>query len=180
MPTQLNQEAGRVLERKISSLGIHVHSGAKIQEAVLDDGGKVKGLKFIPNGETEPIILDVDMVVVSCGVRPRDEVARGCGLALGGRGGVKVDSSLCSSDPSIYALGEVVSIGGVFCYGLWAPGVDQAGALVKNLVDGGGSASYEKSDLSTNLKLLGVDVATFGSDESFWFSASSTARIQKL
>eukprot|EP00439_Symbiodinium_sp_Y106_P087319 s181_g45.t1 len=169
MPTQLNQEAGKALERKISSLGIHVHSGAKIHEAVLDDGGKVKGLKFIPNGETEPIILDVDMVVVSCGVRPRDELARGCGLELGGRGGVKVDSSLCSSDPSIYALGEVASIGGMFCYGLWAPGVDQAEALVKNLVDGAGSASYEKSDLSTKLKLLGVDVASFGSDESFWF-----------
>ena len=169
MPTQLNQEAGKALERKISSLGIHVHSGAKINEAVLD-GGKVKGLKFIPHGETEPIVLDVDMIVVSCGVRPRDELARGCGLELGGRGGVKVDSSLCSSDPSIYALGEVASIGGAFCYGLWAPGVDQAEALVKNLVDGAGSASYEKSDLSTKLKLLGVDVASFGSDESFWFN----------
>ena len=54
MPTQLNEEAGKALERKISSLGINVHSGAKIQEAVLD-GGKVKGLKFIPHGETEPI-----------------------------------------------------------------------------------------------------------------------------
>eukprot|EP00403_Amphidinium_massartii_P032789 CAMPEP_0178435172 /NCGR_PEP_ID=MMETSP0689_2-20121128/33794_1 /TAXON_ID=160604 /ORGANISM="Amphidinium massartii, Strain CS-259" /LENGTH=1070 /DNA_ID=CAMNT_0020057243 /DNA_START=47 /DNA_END=3259 /DNA_ORIENTATION=+ len=169
MPTQLNEGAGRALERKISNLGINVHSGAKIQEAVLDESGKVKGLKFIPNGEMDPIVLDVDMVVVSCGVRPRDELARGCGLEVGGRGGVKVDSGLKSSDPNIYALGEVASIGGVFCYGLWAPGVDQADALVQNLVDGEGSACYEKSDLSTKLKLLGVDVASFGSDESFWF-----------
>ena len=127
MPTQLNEAAGRALQRKIAALGIHVHAGVKIQEAVLSDG-KVSGLRFTEQGATEPELLDVDLIVVSCGVRPRDELAKACGLEIGGRGGVKVDSNLCSSDPSIYAIGEVASIGGNFCYGLWAPGVDQAEA----------------------------------------------------
>jgi NAD(P)H-dependent nitrite reductase large subunit/NAD(P)H-dependent nitrite reductase small subunit len=111
----------------------------------------------------------VDIIVVSCGVRPRDELARGCGLELGGRGGVKVDANLRSSDENIYAIGEVAAIGGSLCYGLWAPGVEQADALVKNLVDGAGTVEYKGSDLSTKLKLLGVDVASFGRTLDFWF-----------
>ena len=79
-----------------------------------------------------------------------------------GRGGVKVDGGLRTADPSIYAIGECAPIGGSFCYGLWAPGVEQAEVLVKNLVDGPGSAEYSSSDLSTMLKLLGVGVASFG------------------
>merc|ERR1719190_347227 len=110
-------------------------------------------MKVIEKGAEEAVTIDVDVVVVSCGVRPRDELAKGCGLEIGGRGGVKVDAGLRSSDPSIYAIGEVAAIGGSFCYGLWAPGVEQAEVLVKNLVEGPGAAQYVKSDLSTKLKL---------------------------
>ena len=63
----------------------------------------------------------------------------------------------------------MAAIGGNFCYGLWAPGVEQADVLVKNLVDGEGTAEYVKSDLSTKLKLMGVDVASFGRTSDFWF-----------
>jgi len=168
MPTQLNKTAGAVLAKKIEALDIQVHIGVKILEVVLS-AGKVVGIKIIENGTEEPIVLDVDIVVVSCGIRPRDELAKGCGLELGGRGGVKVDSGLRTADPSIYAIGECASINGNFCYGLWAPGVEQAEVVVKNLVDGPGSAEYASSDLSTKLKLLGVDVASFGSHNDFFF-----------
>jgi nitrite reductase (NADH) large subunit len=168
MPTQLNETAGLVLTKKIEALDIKVHAGIKIQEVVLEEG-RVAGIKIVEKGASEPSILKTDMVVVSCGVRPRDELAKQCGLELGGRGGVKVDSGLQSSDPSIYAIGEVAAIGGTFCYGLWAPGVEQADTLVQNLVAGTKEKEYIKSDLSTKLKLMGVDVASFGRDESFWF-----------
>jgi nitrite reductase (NADH) large subunit len=168
MPTQLNETAGLVLTKKIEDLDIKVHAGVKIQE-VVHEGGKVVGIKVIERGAEEPTIIEVDIVVVSCGVRPRDELAKACGLEMGGRGGVKVDTGLCSSDPDIYAIGEVAAIGGSFCYGLWAPGVEQAEVLVKNIVEGPGTAEYHKSDLSTKLKLMGVDVASFGRDETFWF-----------
>jgi nitrite reductase (NADH) large subunit len=167
MPTQLNEAAGRVLTKKIEALDIKVHTGVKILE-VVHDHEKVVGIKVIENGAAEPVTIAVDIVVVSCGVRPRDELAKGCGLEIGGRGGVKVDTGLQSSDPSIYAIGEVAAIGGTFCYGLWAPGVEQAEVLVKNLVEGPGAAQYVKSDLSTKLKLLGVEVASFGRSMDFW------------
>mmetsp|Transcript_47884 Transcript_47884/g.113790 ORF Transcript_47884/g.113790 Transcript_47884/m.113790 type:complete len:1081 (-) Transcript_47884:201-3443(-) len=168
MPAQLNEAGAKALERKITSLGISVHTGAQVQEAVLTDG-KVTAIKYLAKGDSELTTIDMDMIVVSAGVRPRDELAKACGLELGHRGGVKVDTGLRSSDPSIFAIGEVASIGGDFCYGLWGPGIDQADALVKNLVDGDGSACYIKSDLSTKLKLMGCDAASFGYDESFWF-----------
>ena len=132
MPTQLNEAAGSVLTKKIEDLDIKVHAGVKIQEVLLEDG-KVVGIRVFEKGANEPCDLKVDMVVVSCDVQPRDELAKKIGFELGGRGGVRDNSSLQSSDPSIYAIGEVASIGGTFCYGLWAPGVEQAEALVANL-----------------------------------------------
>jgi nitrite reductase (NADH) large subunit len=50
------------------------------------------------------------MAIVSCGIKPRDELARDCGLELGPRGGVKVDSKLRTSDPDIYAIGEAACL----------------------------------------------------------------------
>eukprot|EP00441_Pelagodinium_beii_P007343 CAMPEP_0197703570 /NCGR_PEP_ID=MMETSP1338-20131121/125504_1 /TAXON_ID=43686 ORGANISM="Pelagodinium beii, Strain RCC1491" /NCGR_SAMPLE_ID=MMETSP1338 /ASSEMBLY_ACC=CAM_ASM_000754 /LENGTH=1065 /DNA_ID=CAMNT_0043287467 /DNA_START=51 /DNA_END=3248 /DNA_ORIENTATION=+ len=168
MPTQLNEAAGSCLTKKIEALDIKVHAGVKINEVLLE-GERAVGLKVVEKGAAEATDLKVDLIVVSCGVRPRDELAKACALEMGSRGGVKVDSGLQTSDPAIFAIGEVASIGGNFCYGLWAPGVEQADTLVKNLVDGAKRVEYFKSDLSTKLKLMGVDVASFGRDESFWF-----------
>merc|ERR1719436_1458790 len=130
----------------------------------------------------EEFFLELDMLVVSAGIRPRDELARTSGLAVGQRGGVLVNDRLQSSDPRIFALGEVACHKGM-CYGLIAPGWDQASVLAKNFedatwglkgrkADGGAEPEpplYEGSDLSTKLKLLGVDVASFGRSLDFWF-----------
>ena len=125
MPTQLNDIGGQVLMKKINDLGVHVHCGVQIKRVVLDDG-KVTGIELVEKGAESATILETDLVNVSCGVRPRDKLARQCGLEMGARGGVKVDAGLRSSDESIYAIGEVAAIGGNMCYGLWAPGVEQA------------------------------------------------------
>ena len=168
MPTQLNEAAGSVLTKKIEDLGVHVHCGVQIRRVVLDGSNKVTGIEFLDKGAEESTVLETDMIIVSCGVRPRDELARQSGLELGARGGVKVNAGLQSSDKDIYAIGEVASIGGSFCYGLWAPGVEQAETLVQNLQEPG-KAEYLASDLSTKLKLLGVEVASFGRSSDFWF-----------
>ena len=79
----------------------------------MDARGCCASVRIVEKGATKPVVIEVDMVVVSCGVRPRDELARGCGLEVGERtGGVKVDGGLRSSDPVIYALGEVAPVGG--------------------------------------------------------------------
>jgi len=180
MPTQLDQGGGKALQSKIEEMGIEVHTGSRLQSLVVENG-KVTGVKLTDSAHEEPYILELDMLVVSAGIRPRDELARGCGIEIGARGGVVVDSRMRSSDPTIFALGEVASYKGM-CYGLIAPGWEQAGVLAKNFEDatwglkktssrpaGGEAPLYEGSDLSTKLKLLGVDVASFGSTTDFWF-----------
>jgi nitrite reductase (NADH) large subunit len=178
MPAQLDEGGGKALQSKITEMGITVHTGSRLQSLVVE-GNRVKGVEMTDSEHPEPYVLELDMLVVSAGIRPRAELARECGLAIGPRGGVVVDSRMRSSDPKIFAIGEVASYEGM-CYGLIAPGWDQASVLAKNFEDatwglqkkGKATAvppTYEGSDLSTKLKLLGVDVASFGSTTDFWF-----------
>lgn len=169
MPAQVGQSAGMILRSKVEALRVTVHTSVQLLEVHSDDTDGVGALRFIEAGEE--VVLAVDLLVVSCGVRPRDELARVCGLELGAKGGVKVDTQLrSSSDPHIYAVGEVASLNGAPCYGLWAPGVEQARVLASTLGCPRKNLRYHGSDLSTKLKLLGVDIASFGGDASFWTS----------
>src|SRR5439155_22206434 len=95
----------------------------------------------------------------AAGVGARDELARSAGLAIGARGGVVVDESCRTSADNVYAVGECAEIGGRV-YGLVAPGYAMAEVVADRLV--GGSATFPGADTSTKLKLLGVDVASFG------------------
>ena len=107
----------------------------------------------------EGAALDVDVVVFAVGVRPRDELAREAGLEVGERGGVVVDDSCATADPAVWAVGEVACIGGR-TLGLVAPGYTMAEIVADRLL--GGEGTFPGADLSTKLKLLGVDVASFG------------------
>ena len=154
MPRQVDASGGELLRSAISSLGVQVHLAARI-DTLLDDGqGCVSGVRFA-DGET----LNSDMVIVSTGIRPRDYLARTAGLSIGERGGIIVDDTLSSSDPSVYAIGENVLHRGMV-YGLVAPGYDMAEVLARRLL--GEDIRFEGGDLSTKLKLMGVDVASFG------------------
>jgi nitrite reductase (NADH) large subunit len=154
MPVQVDDAGGKMLKRKIEDMGIGVHV-AKSTECIFDnDTGRVAGLKFA-DGQT----LETDMVVFSAGIRPRDELARACGIEVGERGGIVINDSCRTSDPSIYAIGECALHSGRI-YGLVAPGYTMARALAEVLT--GGEARFEGADLSTKLKLLGVEVASFG------------------
>jgi len=155
MPRQIDDSGSRILVRKIEALGVAVHLNKSVQEVC--GNGYVKGLRF-----QDDTMLDVDMIIVSAGICPRDDLARACGLVIGERGGICVDDHLQTSDQSIYAIGEVVSHKGL-TYGLVAPGYLMADALATNLT--GGHASFVGTDLSAKLKLLGVDVASFGQYE---------------
>ncbi|MDF2583092.1 MAG: nitrite reductase large subunit, partial [Mycobacterium sp.] len=103
--------------------------------------------------------IEAGVVIFAAGVRPRDELAREAGLELAQRGGVMTDLSCVTSDPDIYAVGEVAAIEGR-CYGLVGPGYTSAEVVADRLL--GGAAEFPEADMSTKLKLLGVDVASFG------------------
>lgn len=153
MPAQLDERGGRTLTGRIEGLGITVHTGVAVS-AIEAPGGRVAGVRL-----ADGTVIKTDVVVFSAGVRPRDELAPRANLAVGERGGFLVDSHCRTVDERIWAVGECASVGGV-CYGLVAPGYAMADVVVDQLL--GGDAEFPGADLSTELKVLGVDVASFG------------------
>ncbi len=153
MPVQLDDAGGSSLVRHIEGLGVHVHCGSATQRVVEGGDGRAAGLDL---GDQT---IDADVVVFSAGIRPRDELARACGLPVAERGGVLVDEQCRTEDPHVFAVGECAAPGGRM-YGLVAPGYSMAEVVVDHLL--GGDGSFTGADMSTKLKLLGVDVASFG------------------
>ena len=153
LPRQVDDAGSSLLIKEIEALGVQVRVDTSTKEIV--GNGKVEGMVF-NSGEA----LDVGMVIVSAGIRPRDELARECGVAVGERGGVVVNDHLQTSDPDVYAIGEVAQHAGMV-YGLVAPGYDMADVLAARLT-GDDTRTFAGADLSTKLKLMGVDVASFG------------------
>ena len=152
MPRQLDEVSAEVLKLKINALGVDIHLN-KVTEEIAGNG-KVEGLKF-KDGQ----FLPVDMVVISAGIRPRDEIAKESGLETGERGGIVVDENMLTSDKDIYAIGECALYNSMI-YGLVAPGYEMADAAIAHL--SGDAKSFKGADMSTKLKLIGVDVASFG------------------
>ncbi|MBE1498530.1 nitrite reductase (NADH) large subunit [Amycolatopsis lexingtonensis] len=152
MPLQVDEGGGSLLRRLITDLDVTVHTGTST-DAIEADGSRL--LAKLGNG-TE---LDVDLVVFSAGVRPRDDLARQSGLDVGPRGGVLTDASCRTSDPAVYAIGECAAVEGKV-YGIVAPGYAMAEIVAAQLT--GGSGEFPEPDTSTKLKLMGVDVASFG------------------
>src|SRR3954453_2912061 len=154
MALQLDDTGGAVLRRRIEDLGVEVHTATSTKEIIAGQDGRVRALRFA-NGDE----LEVDLLVFSAGIRPRDELARAAGLPIGERGGIVIDQSCRTADAAIYAIGECASYEGR-CYGLVAPGYQMARAAVADLC--GGDDVFTGFDMSTKLKLLGIDVASFG------------------
>ncbi|OKK07965.1 nitrite reductase [Streptomyces sp. CB03234] len=155
MPVQVDEGGGAALLRTIENMGLIVHTGTGTQE-VLTENGSVTGMA-LSDGTT----VATDMVVFSAGVRPRDQLARDCGLAVGERGGIAVDEQCRTSDPAVYAIGECALAADGRVYGLVAPGYEMALTAAATIADEQGQA-FTGADMSTKLKLLGVDVASFG------------------
>ncbi|HEX4382867.1 MAG TPA: nitrite reductase large subunit NirB, partial [Myxococcales bacterium] len=153
MSMQIDDDGARILRGKIEALGVSVHTGKNTTQIVSEEG-RVSRLLFADGG-----MLETDMVVFSAGIRARDELARDCGLAVGERGGITIDERCHTSDPDILAIGECAHYRGR-TYGLVGPGYQMARVAVSSLNDGNGSLGH--FDMSTKLKLLGVDVASFG------------------
>lgn len=153
MPRQLDAAGAGMLKRKMEALGIQIHLNKNTTQ--FDGVFSVNGLSF-----TDGTALEVDMVVISAGIRPRDELAKQAGLAVGPRGGIVVNDELQTSDTDIYAIGEC-ALHKNMIYGLVAPGYEMAEVVVNNLANPS-LKSFRAFDMSTKLKLIGVDVASFG------------------
>ena len=152
MPRQVDSAGSAMLQLKLKQLGLNVH----LNKSTLSINGadKIESLSF--NDDSS---LAVDMLVISAGIRPRDELAKLAGLETGMRGGIVVNEKMQTSDEFIYAIGECALYEGMI-YGLVAPGYEMADIAVTHLI--GNEKSFYGYDMSTKLKLIGVDVASFG------------------
>ncbi|RBM19050.1 nitrite reductase large subunit NirB [Streptomyces sp. PT12] len=166
MAIQVDEGGGAALRRTVENLGLVVHTGVGGQEITRGAAGEVTGIA-LSDGST----VAADLVVFSAGVRPRDQLAREAGLAVGERGGVVVDERCRTADPAVYAIGECARAVDGTVYGLVAPGYEMATtaaeAIARDLSPeqpqrAGGGPAFTGADTSTKLKLLGVDVASFG------------------
>ena len=153
MPRQLDQSASDMLQSKIEELNIGIHLNKVTQ--YIDGEESIKGMMFANDD-----LLKVDMLVISAGIKPRDELARVSGLVVGERGGVVVNNQMLTSDPYIYAIGEVALYTGMI-YGLVAPGYEMADVAAEQILKGN-KTMRDTIDMSTQLKLIGVEVASFG------------------
>ena len=153
MGVQLDEGGSKMLRRKIEALGVFVHTNKATKEIV---DGKACRLRMNFADDSH---LDTDMIVFSAGIRPYDQVARAAGLEIAPRGGIVVDYHCRTSDSDIYAIGECANFGN-FIYGLVAPGYRMAEAAASQLTPE--KQAFHGADMSTKLKLLGVDVGSIG------------------
>ena len=153
MSVQLDDGGAGLLKQKIEELGVSVLIDKNTIKIV--DGDQCKHKMVFSDG-TE---LETDLILYSAGIRPRDDLAAQSGLKIANRGGVIIDDHCLTSDKNIYAIGECASWHDQ-TFGLVAPGYAMARTVVNQLA--GGDAFFTGADMSTKLKLNGVDVASIG------------------
>ncbi len=153
MPVQLDDGGAALLKRKIENLGVRVHCSKAT--TIISEGETCQNKMVFADGET----LETDIVLFSAGIRPRDDLAEKVGLTLGPRGGILIDNQCQTSDPDVFAIGECALHDGI-TYGLVAPGYAMAQVVVDQLNNK--TATFEGADMSTKLKLMGVDVGSIG------------------
>ncbi len=154
MAVQVDDFGGALLKDKIQELGVTVHTSTGTQEII--DGESCKHRMVF--GEDKH--LETDLIVFSAGIRPQDALARACELELGERGGIVVNDHCVTSDNDVYAIGEVALWNGRI-FGLVAPGYQMAEIAAEHLMEKT-EKSFQGADMSTKLKLMGVDVASIG------------------
>ena len=154
MVVQVDDGGGAMLRKKIEQLGVHVHTSKNTRQIIEGENCRYK-MEFADNSE-----LETDMIVFAAGIRPRDQLARECGLEIGERGGIVINNHCQTSAPNVYAIGEC-ALWNNRIFGLVAPGYQMAQVTVEHLLDKP-DALFAGADMSTKLKLMGVDVGSIG------------------
>ncbi|HEY7885228.1 MAG TPA: nitrite reductase large subunit NirB [Cellvibrionaceae bacterium] len=153
MAVQLDEGGGNLLRRKIEAMNVEVHTEKATQKIVAGEQCRYR-MEFADGSH-----LETDMILFSAGIRPQDALARECNIAIGERGGIMVDNNCLTSVPDVYAIGEC-ALWDNKIFGLVAPGYQMAKVAMSHIC--AGDEQFTGADMSTKLKLLGVDVASIG------------------
>ncbi|MBX2920840.1 MAG: NAD(P)/FAD-dependent oxidoreductase [Chitinophagaceae bacterium] len=152
MAKQLDEEGAALLQQHLVHAGLHVCCNKQVHRITGD--AKTEAIVC-----ADGTVLAADVVVISAGIRPRDELARECGLTLGEHGGITVNNYNLTSDGDIYAIGECAFAAGKI-WGLAAPCFEMAEVVAARL------AKIYKVFLGNafliTLKIMDVRVISFG------------------
>ena len=154
MAVQVDEGGGELLRSRIEALGVSVHTGKNTTR--IEEGEAARHRMVFADGG----FLETDVIVVSAGIRPRDELARDCGLDVAPRGGIAINGDCRTSDENIFAIGECAAFEGRV-FGLVAPGYQMARIAAARILEAEEPA-FAGADMSTKLKLLGVEVGSIG------------------
>ncbi|WP_068716560.1 nitrite reductase large subunit NirB [Vibrio tritonius] len=155
MAVQLDHDGGELLRRKIEAMGVNVHTEKATTEIVAGESARYR-MNFADGSH-----LETDMIVFSAGIRPRDELARNSTISIGERGGIVINNHCQTNYDDIYAIGEC-ALWNNQIFGLVAPGYQMAKVAAQHILTPEQAAEFTGADMSTKLKLLGVDVASIG------------------
>jgi nitrite reductase (NADH) large subunit len=150
MDRQLDGPAGELLKSLLERKGIEVLLHANTARIAGDT--RVEGVEL-----TDGRLLAADAVIFAAGIRPNIALAKDAGIPV--NRGIVVDDHMQTGIAGVFALGECAEHRGT-CYGLVEPAYEQARVLARHLA--GGSACYNGSVVSTNLKVSGVGVFSAG------------------
>jgi nitrite reductase (NAD(P)H) len=156
---QLDSDAGGLVVTQVRDLGLDVLLGKRVGKIEVTEDNAVRGVVF-EDGEK----MECSTICFAIGIKARDELARKAGIKCADRGGgIVVGEDLKTSAEDIYAIGECASWENQ-TFGLIAPGIEMADVLSFNLTQAKAHSyrKFKRPDLSTKLKLLGVEVASFG------------------
>nr|WP_158926319.1 nitrite reductase large subunit NirB [Acidisphaera sp. S103] len=151
MERQLDETAGRLLQRDLTERGIAFFTNGQTEEVTGTE--RVTGVR-LADGREAP----ADLVVVAIGIRPETDLARAAGLEV--NRGIVVNDNMSTSDPDIFAIGECAEHRGQVV-GLVAPIWDMARVCAHHLA-GGETLSYAAQATATRLKITGIDVYSAG------------------
>ena len=154
MERQLDDVAGRLLQKSLVERGMKFLIGAHTQELVGGEDGRVKSVKFKDGTE-----VPADLVCMAVGIRPNTGLAEKMRLHVN-RGIVVSDTMQTTTDARIYAVGECAAHRGI-AYGLVAPLFEQGKVLANHLAMFG-IGRYTGSLTSTKLKVTGIDLFSAG------------------
>ena len=171
MPVQLDDLGGTALKNRIESLGVTVHVSRATQS--IEPGNEFRYRMCFADGES----LETDLVVFSAGIRAQTALAQQAGLQIAAKGGVIIDEHCRSSDAHIYAIGECASFEDCV-FGLVAPGYQMARIVAAALCEAD-ELPFSGADMSTKLKLLGVDVGSIGDAHAITPGAKSYRLIDE-
>ncbi|OXT07116.1 CoA-disulfide reductase [Thermoanaerobacterium thermosaccharolyticum] len=158
------------LDYEMASI-VHQHLRDKGINLILKDG--VKEFQHKNNSTTVVLnsgkTIDTDMVVLGIGVRPDIKLAKDAGLAIGDRGGIKVNEYLQTSDPDIYAVGDAIEVkdyinGSYTLIPLAGPANKQGRIAADNIA--GRKTVYNGTQGTSVAKIFDLTVAATGNNET--------------